>query len=293
MTGFVIGAVLISFSSVMVKLAAVPPDVTGFYRLAGGGLGMSLILWRIGKLGQMTGHVWRWSLLSAVFFAADFFCWHRSIGLVGPGLATMLANFQVIVLAAVSILFLRERVSRPFMVAIPMALTGLYLMVGVSWDTFTDGYRLGVAYGLLAAVWYALYLLSLKFSLTRAGADPLAMAGSVALITGLMLGGLGAAQGESFAIPDTRSLVALAALALVCHAGGWYLITRGIQQVRTSLVGLILLLQPTLSYVWDILFFGKPTTPVELAGVGLALTAIYLGSLKNRKGHSASTSTTR
>lgn len=280
MTGFVIGAVIISFSSVMVKLAHVPPDVAGFYRLFVGGLGMTVILWRLGKLRQMTPHVWRWSLVSAVFFTADFVCWHRSIGLVGPGLATMLANFQVIVLTGVSVLFLKERVSRPFLLAIPMAMAGLYLMVGVSWASFTPGFRLGVGYGLLAALAYAFYLLALKFSLTRAGADPLAMAGSVALITGLMLGGLGAAQGDSFAIPDTRSLLALAALALICHAVGWYLITRGIQQVRTSLVGLILLLQPTLSYVWDILLFDKPTSPLELTGVALALTAIYLGSLR-------------
>lgn len=280
MTGFVIGAVLISFSSVMVKLAHVPPDVAGFYRLFVGGLGMAVILWRLGKLRQMTPHVWRWSLISALFFAADFFCWHRSIGLVGPGLATMLANFQVIVLTGVSVLFLKERVSRPFLLAIPMALAGLYLMVGVSWASFTPDFRLGVGYGLLTALFYSLYLLALKFSLTRAGADPLAMAGSVALITGLMLGGLGAARGDSFAIPDTRSLLALAALALICHAIGWYLITRGIQQVRTSLVGLILLLQPTLSYVWDILLFDKPTSPVELTGVALALTAIYLGSFR-------------
>lgn len=280
MTGFVVGAVLISFSSVMVKLAEVPPDVAGFYRLTGGGLGMAVILWRLGSLRRMTAHVWRWSLLSALFFAADFYCWHRAIGLVGPGLATMLANFQVIALAAVSIVFLRERVSRPFLLAIPMALVGLYLMVGVSWASFTPDFRQGVVFGLLTALFYALYLLALKFSLSRAGVDPLAMAGAVALITGLMLGGLALGRGDSFAIPDTRSLLALATLALVCHAGGWYLITRGIQQVRTALVGLILLLQPTLSYVWDILFFDKPTTPVELAGVGLALAAIYLGSLK-------------
>lgn len=280
MTGFIIGAIIISFSSVMVKLAGTPPDVTGFYRLAVGGLGMLVILWRLGKLKQLTGHVWRWSLLSAVFFAADFFCWHRSVDLVGPGLSTMLANFQVIFLAAVSVLFLRERVTRKFLAAIPMALAGLYLMVGVSWNEFTPEYQFGVVYGLLAAVAYALYLLSLKYSLSRVGADPLAMACAVALLTGALLGGLSLGQGESFVIPDTRSLAALACLSLVCHATGWYLITRGIQQVKTSLVGLILLLQPTLSYVWDVLFFDKPTTPVELAGVGLALTAIYLGSLQ-------------
>ncbi len=282
MTGLLIGAIIISFSSVMVKLAQVSPDVVGFYRLFVGGLGMSVILWRMDKLKHLTPHVWKWSLLSAIFFMADFFFWHRAIGLVGPGLATMLANFQVIVLAAVSVLFLRERVSGPFLVAIPMALAGLYLMVGVSWGSFTPGYQLGVVYGLLAALFYALYLLSLKFSLTKAGADPLAMACAVALLTGLMLGGLSVSQGESFVIPDLQSLLALSFLALVCHAVGWYLITRSVQMVRTSLVGLILLLQPTLSFVWDILFFGKPADAVEIAGVCLALVAIYLGSLRTK-----------
>ncbi len=281
MTGFIIGAIIISFSSVMVKLADVPPDVAGFYRLFVGGLGMLVILWKLGKLRQLTRHVWKWSLLSALFFSADFFCWHRSILYVGPGISTMLANFQVFVLAAVSILFLKEKVSRQFLIAMPTALIGLYLMVGVSWDSFTPEFKMGVVFGLLTALAYALYLLSLKFSLSKADADPLAMACAVALLTGVNLGALAIGQGESFVIPDTKSMVALAALALICHAGGWYLITRGIQKVRTSLVGLILLLQPTLSYVWDILFFAKPTTAIELTGVGLALTAIYLGSLKS------------
>ncbi|CCH49192.1 DMT family transporter [Pseudodesulfovibrio piezophilus] len=280
MTGFFFGAVLISFSSVMVKLANVPPDVAGFYRLFFGGLGMLAILWRMGKFKRLTAHVWRWSFLSALFFACDFFFWHRSIGLVGPGLSTMLANFQVIALALVSILFLRERVSWAFLVAIPTALLGLYLMVGVSWTSFTPDFKLGVVYGLLTALAYALYLLSLKYSLTKAEADPLAMASAVALMTGGLLAGLSLGQGESFTIPDIRSLVALATLALICHAVGWYLITRGIQRLKTSLVGLFLLLQPTLSYVWDIVFFNKPTTPVELAGVGLALVGIYLGSIR-------------
>lgn len=283
MTGLLIGAVIISFSSVMVKLANVPPDVVGFYRLFVGGLGMLLILWRMDKLRHLTRHVWKWSLFSAVFFAADFFFWHRSIGYVGPGLSTMLANFQVVILAAVSVIFLKERLSWRFFAAIGLALAGLYLMVGVSWDAFTPEYRLGVIFGLLTALAYALYLLSLKVSLSKAGADPLAMACAVALLTGLNLGGLSLGQGESFVIPDMRSLAALATLSLCCHAGGWYLITRSMQQVRTSLVGLILLLQPTLSMVWDILFFAKPADPVELLGVGLALAGIYLGTTNIRK----------
>ncbi len=282
MTGFIIGTIITSFSSAMVKLVNMPPDVTGFYRLFFGGLGMLVIIWKLNRLKRLTGHVWLWSVLSAVFFTADFFCWHRSIIHIGPGMSTMLANFQVFVLIAVSILFLKENVSRNVLIAIPMAVIGLYLMIGISWESFTPGFKQGIVFGLLTALAYALYLLSLKYSLHKAEADPLAMACAVALLTGTFLGALAIGQNDTFAIPDTQSLLALGALAFICHALGWYLITRGIQKIRTALVGLILLLQPTLSYVWDILFFHKPTTAIELTGVGLALIAIYLGSLKNQ-----------
>lgn len=283
MTGLILGAILISFSSVMVKLADVPPDVIGFYRLFVGGLGMLAFLWHMGKLKYLTRRIWKWALLTALFFTMDFFYWHRSVICIGPGLSTMLANYQVIALALFSVLLFREKMSKPFMVAMPMALVGLYLMVGVQWASFSSEFQLGIIYGLLTALFYALYLVSLKYSLARTGADPLAMAGAVALLTGLILGSISVAQGEPFVIPNTKSLLALGALSLICHAVGWFLITRGMQTVKTSLVGLILLLQPTLSYVWDILFFDKPTNALELTGVGLALAAIYLGSLRQKE----------
>jgi len=283
MTALLIGAVIISFSSVMVVLAELPPDVTAFYRLFLGGLGMLVVLARQGKISQFSPYVLKWGLFAGVFFAADFIFWHRSIGHVGPGLSTMLANFQIIPLALVSALFFKERMSPKLLAAIPLALIGLYLMVGVGWDSFTDQYQLGVVFGLLAALFYALYLLSLKYAVAKNRADTLVVACAVALITGLLLGGLAFAQGNSFAIPSMKSLAAILTLALVCHAVGWFLITRGLQTERGALVGLILLLQPTLSFVWDILFFAKPVNLVELSGVGLALTGIYIGSLKDEK----------
>ena len=283
MSALLIGAVLISFSSVMVVLAGLPPDVTGFYRLTGGGLAMLLVLARAGKLKLFTPNVIKWGCVAAVFFAGDFIFWHRSIPLVGPGLSTMLGNFQVIPLAVVSALFFKERMPPRMYAAIPLALAGLYLMVGVGWSHFTADYRLGVFFGLLTACFYALYMLSLKYSLAKDKTDSLVLASAAALATGLILGALAVIEGESFAIPTLKSLAAISALALICHAVGWFLITRGIQTVRGALVGLILLLQPTLSFVWDILFFGKPVNPVELAGVALALVGIYIGSHSPRK----------
>jgi len=282
-SALVIGAVLISFSSVMVVLAGLPPDVTGFYRLFGGGVAMLLVLARMGKLRLFTPNTIKWGCVAAVFFAGDFVFWHRSIAFVGPGLSTMLGNFEVIPLAVASALFFKERMPPRMYAAIPLALAGLYLMVGVGWSGFSADYRLGVFYGLATACFYALYMLSLKYALAKDRADSLVLASAAALVTGLILGAFALIEGESFAIPTLKSLAAISALALICHAVGWFLITRGIQRVRGALVGLILLLQPTLSFVWDILFFGKPVNPVELAGVGLALIGIYIGSQGGKK----------
>jgi len=282
-SALVIGAVLISFSSVMVVLAGLPPDVTGFYRLFGGGVAMLLVLARMGKLRLFTPNTIKWGCVAAVFFAGDFVFWHRSIAFVGPGLSTMLGNFEVIPLAVASALFFKERMPPRMYAAIPLALAGLYLMVGMGWSGFSADYRLGVFYGLATACFYALYMLSLKYALAKDRADSLVLASAAALVTGLILGAFALIEGESFAIPTLKSLAAISALALICHAVGWFLITRGIQRVRGALVGLILLLQPTLSFVWDILFFGKPVNPVELAGVGLALIGIYIGSQGGKK----------
>ncbi|BDQ34067.1 DMT family transporter [Pseudodesulfovibrio portus] len=285
MIALMLGAVLISFSSVMIVLAGLPPDVAGFYRLMGGGLTMMAVLAWCGRLNLITPRILKWGLVGGLFYAGDFFFWHRCIGYVGPGMATMLGNFQVIPLTILSVILLKERVTRLQLLAIPLALAGLYLMVGVQWDTFSADFRMGVYFGLLTALFYALYLFSLKYALAEVRADPLVIAAVVAVITGVILGSLAVGGGQSFVIPSLESLAAISALALGCHAVGCFLIARGMQFVRGAAIGLILLLQPVLSYIWDILFFAKPVVWVELAGVAAALAGIYIGSVRPGKSH--------
>jgi drug/metabolite transporter (DMT)-like permease len=55
-------------------------------------------------------------------------------------------------------------------------------------------------------------------------------------------------------------------------------IASSLPHVSTAEAGIALLLQPTLSFVWDVLFFARVLTATELAGAGIALIAIYLGS---------------
>lgn len=272
------GAVLISFAPVLVKLADVGPTPAGFYRMLLGGLILAVLV-------QVRRAAWRggrgYLLLCAVagaWFAADLAFWHRSINLVGPGLATILANFQVFVLAGFGILVLGERVSPKLLIAIPTAIAGLFLMFGLEWNALDADYRWGVAFGLLTAVSYGSYLVSLRQARSRGGAtDSLATVATLSLISAAILAGLVGVERETFAVPDLGNAGILLAYAVLAQVLAWVLISSGLPHLEASRAGLVLLLQPTLAFVWDLLLFRRPTTPVELSGAVLALGAIYLG----------------
>src|SRR5690606_20199871 len=95
----IIGACAISTTSIFVKYANVGPTVSGFYRMAFGGL--MLLAWLVATRGWKPLR-WSdigWLLIPAAAFAIDLVMWHRSILYVGPGLATLLGNFQVFLMA--------------------------------------------------------------------------------------------------------------------------------------------------------------------------------------------------
>jgi len=271
------GAGLISFSAVFVNITHTEPTVTAFYRmLFGGAILVFLTRWKNERLIQGA----RQCVATAVggfSLALDLALWHRSILFVGPGLATLLANFQVFFMAAVGVLVFRERLNWRIIVAIPLAVLGLYLIVGLYWEGFSADYQWGVMLGLTAALCYTGYLVFLRMA--QRSSSTFSTITLATLFTGFFLGLMALITGEAFAIPDLQSGVVLVAYGVVCQVLGWLLITSGIGRVRTSSVGLILLLQPVLAFVWDVLFFARPITLVECLGALMALFAIYLGTM--------------
>ena len=277
------GAALISTTSIFVRWAHVPPTVSAFYRMLFGGI-MLVALLAIRK--QLRGFAWvdvLWLLLPALAFCADLMLWHRSIRDIGPGLATLVANFQVFIMAIVGVLFYRERLHARFVFGVSLALVGLWLLVGVGWSSFTPQFRLGVYFGLLTGVAYAVYLLSLRQAqLRRSSLDPIRTLSLNSLLAAAMLAVAVLIEGDSFAIPDAQSWSALIGLGLFGQVLGWVLIAQAMPQLPASLVGLLLLLQPALSFVLDVLLFGRPTSTEDWIGLALSLLGIFIGSTRPR-----------
>jgi drug/metabolite transporter (DMT)-like permease len=281
----VAGAALISTSAVWVRWADVPPTASAFYRLAFGALflGAFLLLVRAPlrwPRGALVG-----VLLAAIAFAADLMFWHRSILAVGPGLATLLANLQVFLLAAAGVLWLRERLAPGFYLGLLLAFAGLWLLIAPEWRYGSASFRLGVLFGLATSLCYAAYVLSLRAAqqaAPQAATESLLFWSSA--LCAVLLAAAAAFEGTTLAIPSWRSAGVLLAYALVAQVLGWVLITRGMRELPAAWVGLILLAQPALAFVWDVLGFGRRLSGLDLSALALVLLGIYGGTLGRSPG---------
>ncbi len=275
-----IGSVCISFSPIFIKLAALPPDSAGFYRMLFAGLSLTLLLLLRGENLKMARRPQFLLCCAGLFLAIDFMCWHRSIDLVGPGLSTLLGNFQVFFTALFSWLFLKQKVSKLFMLAVGLALAGLLFITGVDWQGLEQGYKLGIFFGFLTAVLYSGYILFLKAAMNDSSVSGVSAMLLVSIPSTLLLALITPLNGASFAIPSTGSLLALIGAGVISTTIGWSLISSAIKHIPATVAGLVLLLQPTLAMIWDVLFFGRPTGTFEVFGILLILSAIYIGSCR-------------
>lgn len=278
------GAVLISFSGVWVKYAQVSPTSSGFYRVFFGFLFLLPAAFIRKEITPKSMGKYVLAALCGLFFALDLYFWHLSIQYVGPGLSTILGNFQVFGLTLVGILFFRERLRLAFILSLPLAFLGLYLIIGINWTTLGPDYKTGVYYGFATAACYIGFLLTLrKLQSDHRDFSLFFYLMLVSFISALFLGSLILATGGTFAIPDGKSLASLLALGLFSQFVGWVMIANAMPHLPPSRTGLILLLQPALAFVWDVLLFARETGLVNWIGVGLTLSAIYLGMGINGK----------
>ena len=279
------GALFISLSPVFVVLSGVSASASAFYRMA---LSLPALLFLLFLTG---GKLWLGirqcgiALLASIFYTLDLTCWHQSILLLGPGLATILGNFQVFVLAAFSVFVLHTKVTPRLILAIPVSIIGLYLICGIQWSTASDGFQLGVLLALTTAFWYGGYVLILRLMQTSFDLEgKIANLCMISILTTIITGFVVIGSGDGFAVPGAESWLYLGGYAIICQVIAWILISAGIAHTTPIKVGLILLLQPVGAFIWDIFIFQPPVTIITLLGVVITLGAIYLGSTSTSPG---------
>jgi len=274
-----LGASIISFAAVFARISGVDPTISAFYRMLFGGVVLAVIFLIMRPRLSLSRKEYLFAITSGVMFAIDLAVWHRSVFYIGPGLSTLLANFQVFLIAIYGVAILKERLTLRLAVSIPLAVTGLIMIIGIDLDSMHDDYKLGVALALFTALCYTTFLIIFRKINTgsRTGVSVAVMV-IVSFSAAVTLGLISLITGENFSIPSVQSATVLITYGIAGQVLGWVLISVGIRKIAASRVGLLLLTQPTLAFVWDILFFSRPTSIIEAFGAVVAIIAIYLGS---------------
>ena len=274
-----LGAAAISFSAIFFALADVGPFTGAVYRAAYA-IPVLFVLWRRVRGDDRRGRRARWlAFASGVLLGLDWVAWHIAIDHIGTGLATLLANCQVVVVALLAWALFGERPSRYVAVAVPVVLAGAALVSGLGrGDAFGDDPLAGTAWGALAAFAYAGFILGYRRSnrvqSPTVGSlfDATVGAGLATVLAAPFFGGITA--------PSWPAHGWLLSLAVVSQVGGWLAIGYALPRLPAAETSTFILLQPVLTMVWGALIFSERPSPLQLTGAALVLAGVGVVAVK-------------
>ncbi|WP_372365827.1 DMT family transporter [Candidatus Uabimicrobium sp. HlEnr_7] len=277
-TILLLGITGISFAPIFVRYSQVSPSAIAFWRVTISAIILGVIFFSYKRKTLATKKIsWIYLLLPGVFFAGDLALWHSSIKMTSVANATLFANFACIFVTIVSWKWFGERITWRFVLGAVCAVIGVIVLLGV--NIGNAKYLQGDILGLLTALFYASYILSIKKLREYYGALQImffsSSACSLCLLPTLL---------QDNSIPNTiQEWSVLFALAVVSHCIGQGLIAYALAKLAASFSSVSLLLQPTLAAIWAWLLLSEPLSSIQILGGGIVLLGIYFA----RKGQTS------
>ncbi|HVP09234.1 MAG TPA: DMT family transporter [Burkholderiales bacterium] len=273
------GAACIALSPIWVRVADVGPTASAFWRVALAAPLLWILFFSI-KTNETKkpGLPLAAALAAGCAFAGDLAFWHWSIQYTSVANSTLLANLASIFVTLAAWVLWKQRPSGVFLAGLAAALAGTAVLVRAS-VSFSPTALLGDALGVVTALFYAWYLMSVK-SLRDRGAGTLALMAATTTITALLLLPVAAASaqlsGQALLPSSAAGWLTLAGLAWISHAGGQGLIAFALAHLPASFSAVGLLLQPMLAGAFAWLLLAEPLGALQCAGGAVVLFGIYL-----------------
>ncbi len=279
-----VGATFIAFSGIFFRYSGQSPTTATVFRC---GLALPfLLVLLVGedrRLGARSKRDRGLAIAAGVCFAADLISWQHSVLLIGAGLATVLANFQVVVVAGLSWGLFGERPDRRLFLGVPLVLVGAVLISGaLDSGAYGQNPGLGVVFGLMAAVAYSGYLILIRQG-NRDGQrtwgslfDASATAAAAALLAGLVIGDLDPT-------PGLAALGWLLAVALTSQVAGYGLINLSLPRLLAAVTSVLLLAQPLITVGAAALLLGERPSSLQTLGIVALLGGVVIAAGPRRR----------
>lgn len=273
----VIGACVIGVAPILVRLSQTGPAAVGFWRLA---FSLPLLAGLARRSSAGVGVGSRFALLAGVAFAFDLGFWHYSIANTSVGKATVFSNLMPIVVTAAAWVFLKQRPSRLFLVAVALAVTGAWMMAasrGIGSSGPNPG--LGDSLAIATAWWYALYFLCVSIA-RRTDAAVRVMFWSSLTGAPLLLGAA-IALGEPLLPAATAGWIVCVALGLM-HVAGQGSIAWALGRLPPASAAVTVCVQPVVAALLGWLLFNEGFSAWQGVGAAVALAGVVLAQWASR-----------
>ena len=275
-----VGAIIIAFAPILVRLSEVGPSSTGFHRFL---LAIPLY-WAIAatlpKTPESQGFERPRSVrdfvligMAGVYLAADVTVWHLSIQMTTVANSTLLANVAPVFVVLGGWLLFRTRVTRTYLIGLAAAMVGVFILSRASLSLSPDHF-IGDLLGVLTAVFYAAYQMSVE-RLRRRFSTMTIMRYAIP-VSALVMLPITLASGDDI-LPVTLAgwgfLIALAAGPQVFGQG---LIAWALAHLPVAFASVSLLVQPVTAALVAWALFGEHIGLQQGAGAVIVLAGIML-----------------
>ena len=279
----VLGALVIAFSGILVRLADVSPSTAAVFRCLWALPPLALLAYiEHRRYGTRSRRDRLLALGAGVIFAINLTVWHHSIEAVGAGLATVLGGIQVVLVPLIAWLALGERPENRALASIPVVFIGVVLISGViGAGAYGEDPLLGVILGVLTAIAYSLFILILR----QGNSDERRPAGPLfdATLTGCIFSALGGmVAGDLDWTPGLESTAWLVTLALTSQVLGWLLISVSLPRLPAVITSIVLMLQPVSTVFLGVVLLDEAPSAVQLSGVAVVLAGVAFATVRPR-----------
>jgi drug/metabolite transporter (DMT)-like permease len=269
------GGCAIAFAPIFVRLADTGPVASAFWRTALAAPLLWMWAFHVRAKEPAAGTVPFGALLAAgLFFALDLGVWHWSIVWTSVANATLLANLAPIWVTVAGWLLWRQKVTRPFLVGMFVALAGMFVLVGPNFAI--GGTPLaGDALAAFTAIFYGSYMLAIKRARDAKASTARLMAWSTT-ITAVILLPFALFSPQPMLPAGASGWLVLVGLAVVTQILGQGLIAYAFAHLPASLSSVSLLIQPVVAAFVAWLLFAEAVGAAQWIGGAIVLAGIWI-----------------
>ena len=279
-----LGATGIGFAAIFVRLSEVGSNATAFWRMAFS-LPFLLFIFRFeekqtGKIKKSAGfNDYKKLILPGLFYSADLIAWHLSIKYTTVANAALLANFMPIFVTIFSYVFFKQRIKRMFLLGLILAVSGTVFLVQANFG-LKGKFLLGDSLGLLTAVFYASYILSVKHLRNEFSTSTIMIWTAVVIcfVTFIVV----VFTGEQFFAFSFAGWLVLFGYAASSQVVGQVLIAYALKHLSAHFSAVTLLMEPIIATIAAWIIFNEAMGAVQISGALLLLTGIYIARRGSR-----------